>query len=182
MVDATLSVAWQLALSQERVIHGALKKERVWRRNDYWADFLQEGRLVYVQAYQRYHHEQAEFDLEKFNVYAFQAVRWHIRNLLNRDRWLKDRSLVQIDQTATDQLTDLQTDFPHRALALKQCLAQADRVWSPRQQVVWRQHFLQGRTLTDLAADLKVTSRTLRHDRQKILAYFDENLPQQKGF
>lgn len=174
MVDQNLIRAWQLALSEERVIYGALKKERVWRRNDYWADFVQEGRLVYVQAYQRYQKQHPDFELDGFNVYAYQAIRWHVRNLLRRDQWLQERSSVQLDQTPDLELALLQVDFPVQAVALRQCLATHYGALTSRQRVILQQHLLLGQPLASLAPSLQVTPRTLRQDRQKLLAYFRE--------
>lgn len=160
---------WRFAVSQQKVIYGALKKERIWRKNTYWADFVQEGFLVYAQRYVTYRQAHEDFELAAFNLYAFQAIRWHIRNLLRRDQWLQSHSQVCLDDDETPTPAMLISAFPADQVLLMDAIRQGQVVLTKRQRLLLQRHFLAGEKLSQLATEFQVTPRTLRNDRRVVL-------------
>ncbi|WP_416353638.1 sigma-70 family RNA polymerase sigma factor [Agrilactobacillus fermenti] len=162
---------WQLAMANERVIYGALKHERIWRKRDDWQDLVHEGFMVYVASYDKYAAQQSQpFDVVQFNRFAFQAICWHIRNLLRRDMWLAARTQIQLDQV-TDEPSEaaLQITPSDQAFIIEELLPAIKSQLTARQQTVLVEHLLKGQKLTRLSQQLHVSPRTLRNDRQQIV-------------
>lgn len=63
-----IEVGFNLAVKNEQVIHGALKRAGIYVTRFDYEDYVQEGFITYAKCFEKYPHE---FVLEKFNVYAF---------------------------------------------------------------------------------------------------------------
>lgn len=69
------------------MVHGALKRLGVWHTHPDYDDFVQQGLLKLVEAYETYPKdlEQAEY-LKQFGGYAYQKVYWHMIDLLRKQK------------------------------------------------------------------------------------------------
>lgn len=171
MVETTLlEAAWQSAIQEEKVIFGALKQAHVWRRRPDYEDLVQEGYLVYVQTYLQYRPAHKTFDQRSFNIYAFQAICWHVRNLLRRHLWLTERSELSLDAPGDSEFCAVTHPFPERQSVIWTDLQKTQMTLTKRQRQVLYQHLILGQPLQTLAQQLKVSVRTLRTDRQKIIS------------
>ncbi|MCH4169789.1 MAG: sigma-70 family RNA polymerase sigma factor [Lactobacillus sp.] len=169
MDSTTTQRAWELALANQAVIHGALKKANIWRSRPDYEDLAQEGQLVYVTCYHRFCQEHETFSERAFNCYAYQAIIWHLRNILRRDMWLSDHTQASLDATVPPESDHLAYNFPESLIALSIRLGQIQELLSQRQKAVLVRHMWQGEPLRQLAVDLDCPARTLRYDRNKIL-------------
>ncbi|WP_412988928.1 sigma-70 family RNA polymerase sigma factor [Pediococcus siamensis] len=69
--------------NHEKIIFGAAKKLHLTPLQDDYQDFIQEGYLAFVQAYDRYPGS-ITTDPQKFCVFAYQAVYWRLLDLLRQ--------------------------------------------------------------------------------------------------
>lgn len=69
------------------MVHGALKRLGVWHMHPDYDDFVQQGLMKLVEAYETYPNdlEQAEY-LQKFGGYAYQKVYWHMIDMLRKQK------------------------------------------------------------------------------------------------
>lgn len=69
------------------MVHGALKRLGMWRMHPEYEDFVQQGLIKLVEAYETYPRdlEQEEY-LKQFGGYAYQRVYWHMIDLLRKQR------------------------------------------------------------------------------------------------
>ncbi|WP_035052321.1 sigma-70 family RNA polymerase sigma factor [Carnobacterium pleistocenium] len=77
-----------------KIVHGVLKKLNVsWRHADY-DDFVQQGLLKLVEAYETFPEdlEQEEF-LYQFTGFAYTKVRWHMLDLLRKQQRKWEREM-----------------------------------------------------------------------------------------
>lgn len=89
------------------MVHGALKRLGMWRMHPEYEDFVQQGLIKLVEAYETYPRdlEQEEY-LKQFGGYAYQRVYWHMIDLLRKQRrkwesemaWPEDLEGQQPDQ------------------------------------------------------------------------------------
>lgn len=67
----------------ERVIFGVIKRLGVNKQHHYYDDFVQEGRLIFISAYEKFPGN-VTVEEEKFMVFAYQRIYWHLLDLLRR--------------------------------------------------------------------------------------------------
>lgn len=94
-----------------KIVHGALKKLNVnWKHADY-DDFVQQGLLKLVEAYETFPEdlEQEEF-LYQFTGFAYTKVRWHILDLLRKQKRKWDREMPWPEELESNQ-PDTQLPF-----------------------------------------------------------------------
>lgn len=148
----------QAALRQQRLLHGAVKKAGIWRQNQDYDDFLQEAFLAFAQAYVNYPAD-PEVD-ECFLGYAYQHIVWRLTDLLRKQRY---RQAVPLsDWESWHHVSD---DTEMELMITLQELAY-DR--NSIDQLIIRDHFIKGQSLTTIACKAQLSPRTLRKHRTKL--------------
>ncbi|MGX4763877.1 sigma-70 RNA polymerase sigma factor region 4 domain-containing protein [Holzapfeliella sp. JNUCC 72] len=73
--------AFNQALSNSRVIHGAIKAAGIYHYRMDYQDFVQEGIINYAKVYKKYHPQE---ELTKINQLAFQKIKWQAIDQLRK--------------------------------------------------------------------------------------------------
>ncbi|GEL15351.1 sigma-70 family RNA polymerase sigma factor [Pediococcus cellicola] len=76
--------------NREKIIYGAAKKLHLHPAQTNYEDFIQEGYLTFVQAYDRYPSSPLD-NPQKFCIYAYQAVYWRFLDLIRQSNRLADQ-------------------------------------------------------------------------------------------
>lgn len=94
--------------NNKKIIYGAAKRLHIMPFHPNYDDFIQEGALSFVQAYVRYP-DNIEQNLEKFRVFAYQAVYWRLLDLIRQTNRHAER--IQSDQDALN--SQVQSNLDH---------------------------------------------------------------------
>lgn len=85
----TITAAFDFLLSEERerVIYGVLKRLHVTPIHPQYQDLLQEGRIIFTEAYQAYKklHPTAENERDLM-LFAYQRIRWRLLDILRKEQ------------------------------------------------------------------------------------------------
>ncbi|MGX4644621.1 hypothetical protein [Holzapfeliella sp. JNUCC 80] len=73
--------AFNQALSNSRVIHGAIKAAGIYHYRMDYQDFVQDGIINYAKVYKKYHSQE---ELTKINQLAFQKIKWQAIDQLRK--------------------------------------------------------------------------------------------------
>jgi RNA polymerase sigma factor (sigma-70 family) len=158
----------------ELVIYGVLKRLNVTQQLDYYDDFVQEGRLLFVQSYQQYP-EDIDADPQKFLRRTYWFIYWRLMDQLRRrtrqnshhefsldNELLPDEVKEAIVFDAHDQCSIefqiISDDFFQRLF--KQCSKNEQRYLLG---VVCKQQ-----SLTEIAADYGVTRQAVYKWQQQV--------------
>lgn len=153
-----LKTGFALALDNQQVIGGALKRAGVRYYSQNHQDYFQDGLLTYAIMW-----EQTEFDdIEQFNRYAYQKIVWQTLDSLRREQFGKE--LIKNDE---DILLEMEAD----GQGYNEIVMELHRIWpqlSYLESQVLGQHLLKQIKLTELAKELEVSDRYLRIIRCKL--------------
>lgn len=93
------------------IVHGALKKLGVYRSHPDYDDFVQQGLLKLVEAYETFPEDlEQEAFLYQFTGYAYKKVRWHMLDLLRKQQRKWNYEMPWPDEVAMEQ-PDTQLSF-----------------------------------------------------------------------
>ena len=85
----TTKAAFNFLLSEERerVVYGVLKKLHVGPLHPQYQDFLQEGRIIFAEAYLAYKKLHPASDNEHdLMLFAYQRIRWRLLDILRKEQ------------------------------------------------------------------------------------------------
>lgn len=101
------------------IVHGALKKLGVYRSHPDYDDYVQQGLLKLVEAYETFPKdlEQAEY-LYQFTGFAYRKVSWHTLDLLRKQKRRSDREMSWPE--------DLEKEHPDTHLSFEQAYQDMD--------------------------------------------------------
>lgn len=101
------------------IVHGALKKLGVYRSHPDYDDYVQQGLLKLVEAYETFPKdlEQAEF-MYQFTGFAYRKVSWHMLDLLRKQKRKWDREMPWPE--------DLEKEQPDTRLSFEQAYQDMD--------------------------------------------------------
>ncbi|USS86146.1 hypothetical protein M3M38_05470 [Fructilactobacillus cliffordii] len=85
----------------EVVIYGVLKRLNVRPFHTYYHDLVQEGRLAFVSAYEKYLHERS--NQKQMLGYIYQSVKWKLLDVLRKQQ----RDTTKIVEGLEDLLSSL---------------------------------------------------------------------------
>ena len=107
------------------LVHSALKRRGVWRSHADYDDFVQQGLMKLVEAYENYPNELNEEDGKNpFAGYAYQRVSWHVQDLLRKQqrKWESEMSWPEeMESTQADTHLSIEQGYEEMAL-LKEML------------------------------------------------------------
>ncbi|WP_129045456.1 sigma-70 family RNA polymerase sigma factor [Companilactobacillus metriopterae] len=148
-----LEEGFELAIQDEKLIHGVLKKLGIWQNNPSYQDYLQEGFIIYARAYVDYC--KRNDNLEKFNVYVYQKLRWRILDLMRQNQRFEDNHELGLEIEQSTEIDNLELDFTSLDL-------------TKIETIILTECFYNGKSLTELAKILKCSDRNLRYHRDKL--------------
>lgn len=152
-----LNAGFTDAMNNQRLIHGVLKRVHIFTTRSDYDDYFQEAIILYAQSYTEYC--QTHANLDKFNSYIFQKLKWRLTDMLRQEKKYYDfHSLEVFDfQRVPEELFRESLEFIdlQKLSAIEQSLLQ--------------EHFIDGDALVILAKRHNYTTRNLRYHRSKLL-------------
>lgn len=160
------------------MVHGALRRLGVWHMHADYDDFVQQGLLKLVEAYENYPKDlEQEECVKQFGGYAYQKVYWHMIDLMRKQKrqwesemaWPEDLEGNQPDTQVSIEQNYQEMDLLKNMLPLLTATEQAYLV----DAVVNRM------SVTEIAQKQGVSRKTVYEWKKKVavkLACFLENL------
>ncbi|MEN3239257.1 sigma-70 family RNA polymerase sigma factor [Fructilactobacillus sanfranciscensis] len=161
--DYQTAFDFMLEGDHEVVVFGVLKRLNVRPWHEHYQDLVQEGRLEFVDAYQKYPDQRD--DEKQMLSYIYQSVKWRLLDKLRRST----RVSTPILRGGVETLTNL--SFDDEALAdveTKLIFNNVLAVLNEKEQLLIRGLYLEGKTMSQLSEDLKVSRKTLYVWRNQI--------------
>ncbi|CDI57777.1 sigma-70 family RNA polymerase sigma factor [Lactobacillus helveticus] len=151
--------SFRKAWENRKLVGGALKAAHV--RPDYhlYEDLFQEGLIVYAEMLEELATNKARTEIDKL---SFKKVLWRTLNRLKREQRVCERS------TNMDEAYDLGEEADWNNLVV---LKQEVNKLSKMEQVIFYDHLLSNKKITELAAEYRIARRTLtrlKHDLFKL--------------
>lgn len=152
-----LELGFQLAVENQQLIHGVLKRLHIFRTRFDYDDYFQEAVILFAKTYVQY--SQQGRDLNKFKPYVFQKLTWRLTDMLRQAKQYTDfHSLEEFDfQRVPQEQKVIDLDFVNfeKLSAIEKSILQ--------------EHFIEGLPLSQLAKRYNCTSRSLRYCRNRLL-------------
>lgn len=147
--------SFRKAWENRKLVGGALKAAHV--RPDYhlYEDLFQEGLIVYAEMLEELATNKARTEIDKL---SFKKVLWRTLNRLKREQRVCERI------TNMDEAYDLGEEADWNNLVV---LKQEVNKLSKMEQVIFYDHLLSNKKITELAAEYRISRRTLtrlKHD------------------
>lgn len=159
-----IEIGFDLAVENEQVIHGALKRAGVYHTRIDYEDFVQEGFITYAKCFVGY---SREFDLEKFNIYAFQKIVWSTLDLLRKEQMYTQRFILESFE---------QKDYPKKqAINILELLQYENLKLSNLEREILLKHMINQVPLSEMSKKYEVSDRYLRRVRKNLKAKFLKN-------
>lgn len=89
----TAACDFLFAEDHERIIYAAVRHLRLTPAHPDYEDYLQEGRLIFIQLYNDYEGDPTA-QTHRFLAYAYQRVKWRLSDRLRRDRKRTEQQLT----------------------------------------------------------------------------------------
>ncbi|TNL00334.1 hypothetical protein DK130_00570 [Fructilactobacillus sanfranciscensis] len=162
--DYQTAFDFMLEGDHEVVVFGVLKRLNVRPWHEHYQDLVQEGRLEFVDAYQKYPDQRD--DEKQMLSYIYQSVKWRLLDKLRRSTRV---STPILRGGGVETLTNL--SFDDEALAdveTKLIFNNVLAVLNEKEQLLIRGLYLEGKTMSQLSEDLKVSRKTLYVWRNQI--------------
>ncbi|MBM6615352.1 sigma-70 family RNA polymerase sigma factor [Desemzia sp. RIT804] len=101
------------------MVHGTLKRLGVWHSHADYDDFVQQGLLKLVEAYENYPKDFEQMECAKqFGGYAYQKVYWHMIDLLRKQKHKWEREMAWPE--------DLEANQPDIQMSIEQSYQEMD--------------------------------------------------------
>lgn len=152
-----LELGFQLAVENQQLIHGVLKRLHIFRTRFDYDDYFQEAVILFAKTYVQY--SQQGRDLNKFKPYVFQKLTWRLTDMLRQAKqYTEFHSLEEFDfQRVPQEQKVIDLDFVNfeKLSAIEKSILQ--------------EHFIEGLPLSQLTKRYNCTSRSLRYCRNRLL-------------
>lgn len=149
------------------VVYGAIKQLGIRRVHPDFEDYVQEGLLALVKAYETFPSKlEKEEDWEPFGGYAYRKVRWRIVDELRRKKKQADREAElpeAFDTLIPDPDSVLETD-----LIEKEAMLDVLHQLNAEEQLYVLDVVVRGKTPTQMAEDHGVSRKTIYKRRKRI--------------
>ncbi|MFH5810754.1 sigma-70 family RNA polymerase sigma factor [Companilactobacillus sp. FL22-1] len=152
-----LELGFQLAVENQQLIHGVLKRLHIFQTRFDYDDYFQEAVILFAKTYVQY--SQQGRDLNKFKPYVFQKLTWRLTDMLRQAKQYTDfHSLEEFDfQRVPQEQKVIDLDFVNFEKL------------SVIEKSILQEHFIEGLPLSQLAKRYNCTSRSLRYCRNRLL-------------
>ncbi|KRL04544.1 hypothetical protein FD46_GL001675 [Liquorilactobacillus oeni DSM 19972] len=160
-----------LADDNMRLIHGVLKSLHISpARNDY-EDLLQEGCLIFADAYRRFYQLQPNSSSAEFGKFAFRRIRWRLLDLLRQQK-LHELPCLQLENSSSDFNTldpaDPSTLFLAEDIAAVSFFQELWKQCTPKERC-YLQSRLHGQNLAAFSREYGVSRQTVYKWRKSVM-------------
>ncbi|SEK50464.1 RNA polymerase sigma factor, sigma-70 family [Carnobacterium iners] len=163
-----------------RIVFGVLKREGIKRTHPDYDDFVQQGLLKLVEAYESFPEDpEEEAFIYPFGGFAFKKIQWHIKDLRRKEYRLSSNELPWPD-LMQENYPDRQSQFENECLIMdlfKEMLVYLTK----KEQLYLIDAVIHRLTVTEIAKKYQVSRKTIYQWRKSIIVKLDPFLVQLKA-
>lgn len=149
--------SFNYAITNIRVVYGAIKAASVYQRVDYYEDLVQEGLITFAKIVEEHGPN------ESSRVLAFQKIKWQTIDFLRCEQKRNSYGHVELNEELVLNYAGVNPDL---ILQVNAAVAAA----SPVEQMVFVEHLIKGRRICELTPEYTISKSSLSRAKKNLQA------------